>query len=68
MSDCHIHGCRNLHTTCADCGRLVCEKMLPQSAYWIKVEDKMLDASKQYENKINLDRIEHEEKGGKWIG
>lgn len=39
MTPCEINGCRNLQTTCADCGRMVCEKILPKGEGWISVED-----------------------------
>lgn len=29
MSECHISGCRNLDTKCADCGRLVISRIMP---------------------------------------
>lgn len=39
MKECTIRGCRNLQTTCVECGRIVCTKCLPTSE-WIKVSDK----------------------------
>lgn len=30
VSQCHITGCRNLKTTCCDCGRVVCTKNLDE--------------------------------------
>lgn len=41
MTKCQIRGCRYLQTTCVTCGRLVCEKILPEVQEWIDPNLKM---------------------------
>ncbi len=41
MCECKIRGCRNVQTICIDCGRLICEKILPKGPEWIRVENEM---------------------------
>ncbi len=39
MIDCVIRGCRNLQTTCIDCGKIVCTKILPEVNQCTNVTD-----------------------------
>lgn len=39
MTDCQIRGCRHIETKCADCGRLVMDRVLPTNDEWIDVND-----------------------------
>jgi len=43
MTECQISGCRNLKTTCVNCGMIVCSKTLPKVNEWINVKDKYPD-------------------------
>lgn len=40
MKECRKRGCRNLQTTCIDCSRIVCSKILPAGG-WISVNDSL---------------------------
>jgi len=40
MSECTERGCRHLETKCADCGRLVIDRVLP-SHEWVSVKERM---------------------------
>jgi hypothetical protein len=40
MTKCTDSGCRNLQTTCADCGRVVCTKTFTGPGEWISVKEK----------------------------
>ena len=42
MSECTERGCRKLETKCADCGRLVIDRiMIPNWPDWISVKDRL---------------------------
>ena len=43
MTKCTDSGCRNLQTTCADCGRVVCTKTFTAPGEWINIKDKLPD-------------------------
>ncbi len=43
MTNCHISGCRRLNTVCADCGRLVIDRVLPENDKRIAHLEKELD-------------------------
>lgn len=38
MSECKIRGCRYLQTTCVTCGRLVCDRLLPNME-WVNIKN-----------------------------
>lgn len=43
MSKCVQYGCRNLLTTCTDCGRMVCTATFSPPGQWISVKDALPD-------------------------
>lgn len=45
---CLERGCRNLETRCNDCGRLVCDKTLPDLVQWISVKDRLPQKNDKY--------------------
>ena len=39
MSECTERGCRKLETKCADCGRLVIDRIMPKCPEWISINE-----------------------------
>ncbi len=58
MNKCLTHGCRNLQTTCIDCGRVVSTATFIKENEWISVKDRL---PKDKQECFVYGKLEHQE-------
>lgn len=67
--ECHITGCKNLETTCVDCGRLVSTS--EGVSGWINVKDRLPETYEDVlvfgtNGSISIDQVSNPKNGNMW--